>query len=585
MFVLHPRLFSLMLTASLLTRILAIPEPNTIGFKFRKQLKPKSTAESSSLRTRQDGTVNADITNFYILYMINVTIGSNNQELGLQLDTGSSDLWLPSSDSDICSYGAPYCVDYGSFNANTSTTFVEDDDFGYFYISYVDGTAIQGIYFNDTLNIEGSSIPGATMALALSASRDIGIMGIGFTENESSNDPTREEAGLGAPFTYPSVLDNMVTAGLITSKSYSLWLDNVEDNTGTILFGGVDTEKYTGSLVALPIQPDTQTGSRTSFTVAWTGLSINTGSDSLDFSPSSPQPIILDSGTTLTYLPDDIANNIFNGLGVTTDPSVGQVLPCTTVANDYSFTYTFGGTNGASITVPLSELLIPLIDGDTGEPYTGMPPVPNGPQLCQFGINSAGDAPLLFGDTFLRSAYVVYDLDNFEIGIAQLNIGATASDDGDQISEIMSSNGIPGVSSTASEATVSQTFTGLPLGTQGGTAEGTETGLATASDTFGGAGYETVSRSATFDLSTSGTVPPSVYAAGATGGSSSGRSSGSASATRTSAGASGTSGAAASSSTGAAARMARVDGSSIGTGGLLSAAVVVGGMLAGGLLL
>ncbi|KAK5102046.1 hypothetical protein LTS08_004506 [Lithohypha guttulata] len=494
-----------LVTSLLFASVLAVPDPGTIGFKFKKRLAAKS-APSTELSypviyKRQDDTINADITNFQILYMINITIGTPGQGIGLQLDTGSSDLWVAASDSDVCSLGYPFCSYYGSYDAANSSTFRNITDFGDFYISYVDGTAIQGIYFNDTINIEGTDITGATMALAESADRDIGIMGIGFTENESSNTINRDD-----PFTYPTVLDNMIAQGHINSRSYALWLDDLNDpaSTGTILFGGLDIEKYEGSLVSLPIQPDTYSGSRTSFTVAWTGLNIDTGSSTsnnqIDFSPSSPLPVILDSGTTLTYLPDDIVEQIFTGLGVTTDPAIGNIVPCTIAANNYTFIYTFGGPNGAQIRVPLSELLLTLFDSRTGEPYVD-PRTPNGPPLCQMGIDKAGANPLLFGDTFLRSAYVVYDLENYQIALAQTNFRATASEDGDEVTQISGSAGIPDVVSTASEATVAQTFTGIPLNTEGG-------GSATS------VGFGAMTRQASFSLSTSGTVAPSAAAGG-----------------------------------------------------------------------
>lgn len=47
-----------------------------------------------------------------------------------------------------------------------------------------------------------------------------------------------------------------------------------EANFGGIMFGGYDTGKFTGDLIALPIQPDVQAGGITSMTVAWTSLSL-----------------------------------------------------------------------------------------------------------------------------------------------------------------------------------------------------------------------------------------------------------------------------------------------------------------------
>src|SRR6202034_2435317 len=72
---------------------------------------------------------------------------------------------------------------------------------------------------------------------------------------------------------------------------------------------------------------------------------------------------------------------------------------------------------------------------------------------------AAGQDPILFGDTFLRSAYVVYDLQENSIGLAQTNFNATDSN----IQAFPSSGGIPGASTTVSAVTVTQTNTNRVL--------------------------------------------------------------------------------------------------------------------------
>jgi len=85
----------------------------------------------------------------------------------------------------------------------------------------------------------------------------------------------------------------------------------------------------------------------------------------------------------------------------------------------------------------------------------------NGKAACQFGIEPAGQNPVLFGDTFLRSAYVVYDLDNEQVSIAQTDFNATTSN----VQEIKAgAGGVPNVASTANGASASQTVTGIPKG-------------------------------------------------------------------------------------------------------------------------
>src|SRR5580658_8539364 len=111
----------------------------------------------------------------------------------------------------------------------------------------------------------------------------------------------------------------------------SVLTTSLEAATGQILFGGIDTAKYDGTLSSLEVYPDPQSGTNqiTSFTVAFTSLQVtsSTGTDTL--TPSNyAVAAILDSGTSLTLIPDDLASIIIKELGATTDSTYGVVLPC-----------------------------------------------------------------------------------------------------------------------------------------------------------------------------------------------------------------------------------------------------------------
>ena len=78
----------------------------------------------------------------------------------------------------------------------------------------------------------------------------------------------------------------------------------LDSNTGSILFGGVDTEKYEGDLSVLPIQIDSHSGDISSFTVALSGISVTNQAGKSQYSKTNLAiPVILDSGTTISYLP------------------------------------------------------------------------------------------------------------------------------------------------------------------------------------------------------------------------------------------------------------------------------------------
>jgi hypothetical protein len=228
------------------------------------------------------------------------------------------------------------------------------------------------------------------MGLALHSMVAVGIMGIGYQTGESVSANNR----------YPNLADQLVAQKFINLGAYSLYLDDKETLSGSILFGGIDTEKFIGSLKVLPIQKNPRTNTINAFIVLMTSLSITDKSRTSTWTSSSISvPVIFDSGTTPTYLPGDLVNAIISQLGAVDDTNYSNLIfvDCdwrTTRAND-SLAFVFGGSNGPAIHVPLSEVIRTI----TGHyPYS---PFKN---TCDLNIRAADISTYLLGDTFLRSA-------------------------------------------------------------------------------------------------------------------------------------------------------------------------------------
>lgn len=183
-----------------------------------------------------------------------------------------------------------------------------------------------------------------------------------------------------------------------------------------------------------------------------TSLVLNTPKGPKNLASNVALPVILDSGTTDTYLPDALATTILNGVGATQSRSAGNVVPCDLATRNASFDFGFGGNGGPVVTVDVGNFITPILfrDGSQATFEDGTP-------ACTFGLHAAGDNPMLLGDTFLRSAYVVYDLENNQIGLANTVFNTTDTD----VTEF-SGTTIPGVTKVASSVTVSQTFSGRP---------------------------------------------------------------------------------------------------------------------------
>ncbi|KAI2622373.1 acid protease [Hypoxylon sp. NC1633] len=375
-------------------------------------------------RKRADGTFTEVITNEKMRggYFASCQIGTPGQNLTLQLDTGSSDIWVPSSSASVCqsSSQAGGCT-FGSFDETASDSFsvVGKSDFD---ISYVDGSHSRGDYIADTFEIGGAKLSNMTMGLGLSTDIPYGLIGVGYALNEAIVGSTQS-----ASSSYDNLPVLMQKEGLISTNAYSLWLNDLDASTGSILFGGIDTEKYKGDLTRINIYKDTQSEAFTSFLVALTSLqaSSSSGTDQLS-SKEFPVPVVLDSGTTFSYVPTDIAEQVWKEVGAIYSSQVGvALLPCKMETSAGHFAFGFGGPGGPVINITMDELVLPLTSDGSSTPFKSGPY--SGQDACQFGIQNFSSPTYLLGDTFMRSAYVVYDLVNNEIGIAPTDFNATGS--------------------------------------------------------------------------------------------------------------------------------------------------------------
>jgi hypothetical protein len=174
--------------------------------------------------------------------------------------------------------------------------------------------------------------------------------------------------------------------------------------------------------------------------VALSGITITnqTGVNTPLSSSVFPIPVLLDSGTSLTYLPTNIFNEfakVFNAV----DSSGELIIDCsfkTTQSRGY-VAFTFGDSSGmATINVPIDELIL-AIPGDS--------------KNCLLGVMEGSDDTYILGDVFLRSAYVIYDLTHNQIGLAQANYESSTS----TIVEFQATDsGIPTLTGQASGTTL-----------------------------------------------------------------------------------------------------------------------------------
>ncbi len=351
-------------------------------------------------------------------YMIQFKLGTPAQEtIGVTIDTGSSDLWVSSKSSALCEKVG--CEAYGTFDSDASSTWKYNNS--EFSITYADKTYAKGDWGMDTIHIGDISVPNFNFALATDSDSSFGVFGIGFSTLESSPNPY---------INFPGAL---VAKGLTNSQAYSLFLNSKEADSGTILFGAVDHSKYTGSLTTIPIISKYRTS------VHLTGLSYSNDDDDGDkdlyvgndagakndgFLTDDGLYALLDSGTTLSMLPEGFVHKIGKTFDATFDDGSGLYLMSCNSDESQIIDFKF---SCITIKAPLSNFLESAYLDDGTAAF-----LPNGEPMCFLAFIPTSDIPIL-GDSFLRAAYVVFDLDNHQVSIAQAALDPSSTSDIEEI--------------------------------------------------------------------------------------------------------------------------------------------------------
>ncbi|KAK6462802.1 aspartic peptidase domain-containing protein [Scheffersomyces coipomensis] len=431
---------------ALLTFALAVETSKDDG-KFLKMDMTKRSKGAIEKRSA-DGTVEGYIQNGHFEYLAILEIGSNKDPVALTLDTGSSDLWVMYSDvtctprssnkkrstnwfsslantfgfkRDDTDNTDNICTLYGSFNADNSTTFQTNTTAPEYDNTYQDGSGCTGVYGTDNVVFGGVTVENVNLAVVTAASGVYtGILGVGLPKDESS-DPIYG-------FTYPNFPDALKSQGIINKIAYSIYYGDTIDTAGSIVFGGVDTAKYSGDLMTIPILKNTN-NEYVEFWIALEGIELSNGEDTALIDGNS-YAFVLDSGTTTSYFPQDLVETIVASLGgeYNSEDELYQV-PCT---HDQSLILTFN-LGGYKLNLPVADL---LSYSETNS------------KICELQVEVTGqDDDSLFGAMVLRHAYWVYDLESLEISVADVVITNEENIEA-IVSSIPGASQAPGYSST-----------------------------------------------------------------------------------------------------------------------------------------
>lgn len=364
------------LTLALIGNAMSIPHEKRedggikVDFTVERLSRNETTAETKRSFT-------APLSNKVTTYKIPLSIGSNKDEVSLVADTGSADTWVISP-STQCTAIFGGCSDSGTYDPSKSST---THDIGkLFKITYGDHSVTEAEFYTDDVDIGGVTVKQLQIGVATTSSvSGGGILGLGYENLES---PT---ANNGDPtyVNFPIALKNQ---GLISSAYYSIYLNSTSAQAGSIIFGGSDSSKYTGPLQVAPFD------SPKYFFVKLNHLSPD-GGDTIE----GNYDVLLDSGTTESFLPQDTVDKIASYFpGAEKNPFSGSWVVDPNQIPSGNLKFSFDGTN---------YILIP---------FKALVALDNSLQVNPPTLNTN-----ILGDVFLRYAYVIFDLDKKQASIAQ----------------------------------------------------------------------------------------------------------------------------------------------------------------------
>jgi len=309
-------------------------------------------------------------------YFSKICIGNPPQEFKVVLDTGSSNLWVPSTQC-----GSIACYLHSKYDSSSSSTYRANGSS--FEIRYGSGS-LSGFVSQDTVQLgdieikdqlfaEATSEPG----LAFAFGQFDGILGLGYDSISVNKIPP--------PFY------NMIKQDNLDEPVFAFYLGNAEQESEAC-FGGINKEHYTGEMIKLPVRR------KAYWEVDFDAITF--GDEVAKFDNTGA---IIDTGTSLIALPSTIAELPNAEIGAKKSWNGQYTVDCAARDSLPDLTFTLTGHN---FNISAYDYILD-IKGSCISAFMGMDfPEPIGPLA-------------ILGDAFLRKYYSVYDLGNDAIGLAK----------------------------------------------------------------------------------------------------------------------------------------------------------------------
>lgn len=311
-----------------------------------------------------------------------ITVGTPGVEFQVIFDTGSSNLWIPSSNCGDCKHFGP------KYDGAKSSTYQANGT--EFKILYGSGP-VAGFFSEDTVTL-GSKVAKSVLfgaitdvsglGLAYALGKFDGICGMAYKTISINN--------------VPPVFEALYSQGVIAQGVFSFYLSDAEkkDSTSTMDIGGIDTDHFTGDLFDIPLS------SSTYYEITLDGMFQSGDSDNL----VSAKKAILDTGTSLITASVKDVKNIAKLVGATPNPvaPTEYMVDCAKIPDMPTLEFELNGQRFPMDPVDYTlneqgECLLAIMGIDI--------PAPAGPLV-------------ILGDPFLRKYFTAFDWENNKVSIA-----------------------------------------------------------------------------------------------------------------------------------------------------------------------
>jgi len=332
------------------------------------------------------------ITNFMdAQYYGPIEIGTPAQHFNVIFDTGSSNLWVPSSECSIFNIA---CRTHNRYDHSKSSTYEPNGTI--FEIHYGSGS-LSGYFSTDTTCVAGVCVTGQDFAeaikepgIAFIAAHFDGILGMGFPQ-------------ISVEGAVP-VFHNMIDQGLVDAPIFSFWLNRNPDAElgGEMVLGGSDPNYYTGEFTYVPVKREGY------WEILMDGIS--SGGETMGCDGSCTA--IVDTGSSLLVGPTAQTNAINKMLGGIPVGATGEyIIMCNLIDTMPDIDFVLGGR---TFTLGPRDYVLEVTQCILGQCET----------QCISGFMGM-DLPMsdppswwILGDVFIGKFYTEFDVGQSRVGFA-----------------------------------------------------------------------------------------------------------------------------------------------------------------------